>query len=308
MFLVFTSGKNFAIIIKTVAEKNMKVLKGLLITLLVIVFLAGAAIAGAYFYVKNTYDIDVFKTISQLKTLGSKVDEAELCPNAFSETDMQSVENEINASVEGFISYTEENGYKVNFDDLPPEMKTVIKLTDKQVGAMAATVVRQEMNGEVEIAGKKVPVKLLQVAFGNIDESGNTDFNVVARLDLKPLIEGIDEGARRFIGKYIPEFLYVSSTVRVTRGTGFEFTVAHKSLTLNNLSAKDTEEFVGTLDKIMDLGSAQSLNETIGKTVVSALIGSETQKGLAYSLKNIGAKGYTFTAGSDGVNYYEVLR
>lgn len=307
MFLVFTSGKNIAIIIKTVAEKNMKVLKGLLITLLVIVLLAGAAIAGAYFYVKNTYDIDVFKTISQLKTLGSKVDEAELCPNAFSETDMQGVENEINTSVEGFISYTEENGYKVNFDDLPPEMKTVIKLTDKQVGAVADTVVKQEMNGEVEIAGKKVTVKLLQVAFGNIDESGNTDFNVVARLDLKPLIEGIDEGARRFIGKYIPEFLYVSSTVRVTRGTGFEFAVAHKSLTLNNLLAKDTEEFVGTLDKIMGLGSAQSLNETIGKTVVSSLIGSESQKGLAYSLKNIGASGYTFKS-ENGVNYFEVLR
>lgn len=307
MILVFTSGKNFAIIIKTVAEKNMKVLKGLLITLLVIVLLAGAAIAGAYFYIKNTYDIDVFKTIGQLKTLGREVDEAELCPNAFSESDMASVDDEINASVDGFISYTEENGYKVNFDDLPSEMKTVIKLTDKQVGAVADTVVRQEMNGEVEIADKKVPVKLLQVAFGDIDESGNADFNVVVRLDLKPLTADVDEGAKRFVGKYLPEFLYVSSTVRVTRGAGFEFAVAHKTLTLNNLSAKDTEEFLGTLDKLMGIGTAQTLNETIGNTVLSSLIGSETQNGLAYSLKNIGATGYTF-ATENGVNYFEVLR
>lgn len=307
MILVFTSGKNFAIIIKTVAEKNMKVLKGLLITLLVIVLLAGALVAGAYFYIKNTYDIDVFKTIGQLKTLGREVDEAELCPNAFSESDMASVDDEINASVDGFISYTEENGYKVNFDDLPSEMKTVIKLTDKQVGAVADTVVRQEMNGEVEIADKKVPVKLLQVAFGDIDESGNADFNVVVRLDLKPLTADVDEGAKRFVGKYLPEFLYVSSTVRVTRGAGFEFAVAHKTLTLNNLSAKDTEEFLGTLDKLMGIGTAQTLNETIGNTVLSSLIGSETQNGLAYSLKNIGATGYTF-ATENGVNYFEVLR
>ncbi len=285
----------------------MKVLKGLLITLLVIVLLAGALVAGAYFYIKNTYDIDVFKTIGQLKTLGREVDEAELCPNAFSESDMASVDDEINASVDGFISYTEENGYKVNFDDLPSEMKTVIKLTDKQVGAVADTVVRQEMNGEVEIADKKVPVKLLQVAFGDIDESGNADFNVVVRLDLKPLTADVDEGAKRFVGKYLPEFLYVSSTVRVTRGAGFEFAVAHKTLTLNNLSTKDTEEFLGTLDKLMGIGTAQTLNETIGNTVLSSLIGSETQNGLAYSLKNIGATGYTF-ATENGVNYFEVLR
>ena len=285
----------------------MKVIKRLLIALLIMVLLAGALVAGAYFYVKNTYGIDVFKTIGQLKTLGREVDEAELCPNAFSESDMASVDDEINASVDGFISYTEENGYKVNFDDLPSEMKTVIKLTDKQVGAVADTVVRQEMNGEVEIADKKVPVKLLQVAFGDIDESGNADFNVVVRLDLKPLTADVDEGAKRFVGKYLPEFLYVSSTVRVTRGAGFEFAVAHKTLTLNNLSAKDTEEFLGTLDKLMGIGTAQTLNETIGNTVLSSLIGSETQNGLAYSLKNIGATGYTF-ATENGVNYFEVLR
>lgn len=285
----------------------MKVLKRLLIALLIMVLLAGALVVGAYFYVKNTYGIDVFKTIGQLKTLGREVDEAELCPNAFSESDMASVDDEINASVDGFISYTEENGYKVNFDDLPSEMKTVIKLTDKQVGAVADTVVRQEMNGEVEIADKKVPVKLLQVAFGDIDESGNADFNVVVRLDLKPLTADVDEGAKRFVGKYLPEFLYVSSIVRVTRGAGFEFAVAHKTLTLNNLSAKDTEEFLGTLDKLMGIGTAQTLNETIGNTVLSSLIGSETQNGLAYSLKNIGATGYTF-ATENGVNYFEVLR
>ena len=285
----------------------MKVLKRLLIALLIIVILAGALVAGAYFYIKNTYGIDVFKTIGQLKTLGREVDEAELCPNAFSDGDMASVEDAINASVDGFISYTGENGYKVNFDNLPAEMKTVIKLTDKQVGAVADTVVRQEMNGEVELADKKVPVKLLQVAFSDIDENGNANFNVVVCLDLKPLTADIDEGAKRFVGKYLPEFLYVSSTVRVTRGTGFEFTVAHKTLILNNLSAEDTEEFFGTLDKLMGIGTAQTLNETIGNTVLSSLIGSETQNGLAYSLENIGATGYTFTT-ENGVNYFEVLR
>lgn len=285
----------------------MKVLKRLLIALLIIVILAGALVAGAYFYVKNTYGIDVFKTIGQLKTLGREVDEAKLCPNAFSEGDMDGVKNEINASVDGFISYTEENGYKVNFDDLPAEMKTVIKLTDKQVGAVADTVVKQEMNGEVEIADKKVPVKLLQVAFNDIDESGNADFNVVLRLDLTPLTADISDGVKRLVGRYLPEFLYVSSTVRVTRGTGFEYSVTHKTLTLNNLSAEDTEEFFGTLDKLTGIGAAKTLNETIGNTVLSSLIGSETQNGLAYSLKNIGASGYTFKS-EDGVNYFEVLR
>ena len=43
--------------------------------------------------------------------------------------------------------------------------------------------------------------------------------------------------------KYIPEYLYVSSTVHVEKKEeGFNYELTHKSLTINNLSIEDTIE------------------------------------------------------------------
>lgn len=62
----------------------MKAIKGLIITLIVIVALVGVTIIGGYIYVRSTYGIDLFRTAGQLKTLSQTPDEKTLCPNAFS--------------------------------------------------------------------------------------------------------------------------------------------------------------------------------------------------------------------------------
>lgn len=69
----------------------MKAIKGLIITLIVIVALAGVTIIGGYIYVRSTYGIDLFRTAGQLKTLSQTPDESVLCPNAFSASDMADV-------------------------------------------------------------------------------------------------------------------------------------------------------------------------------------------------------------------------
>ena len=57
----------------------MKALKGVLITLVVIIAIVGVTVIGGYVYVRATYGIDLFRTAGQLKTLSKGVDESALC-------------------------------------------------------------------------------------------------------------------------------------------------------------------------------------------------------------------------------------
>ena len=105
----------------------------------------------------------------------------------------------------------------------------------------------------------------------------------------------------KYFKKYIPDNLYVSSTVRVdkTEEDGFAYTVTHKSLTLNNLSADDTADLFDTLNAVLKIGTAENLNMQIGTTAVNALIGTKDAIGFAYSMKAIGAKSFDFGTVSD---------
>ena len=68
----------------------------------------------------------------------------------------------------------------------------------------------------------------------------------------------------------------------------------HKDITINNLKSSDTADFFNTLDFVFKIGSAEDLNLLIGNTVANALIGNEANPGFAYTLKQYGAKDFSF--------------
>lgn len=280
-----------------------KAIKGLLVSFLVVVVLVSAGILGGYLYVKNTYDIDIFKTIKEINILTESVDENVLCPHAFGDEDMVDVQGVVNASVEDFITYSEENGYVVNFNDLPDEMKYIIRLTDKQVGAFADTVVKQEINGQINVEDKAIGIELKQVKFSSATEN-SVLINAIVMVDMSTLKAEIpDKFPINSLAKKVPDKLYISSTVRVDKGaTAFSYTVHHHGLTINNLNAEETADLFHTLDVILKVGSAENWNVNIGTAIANALIGNEENNGLAYSLKDIGATDYEFV--EDGGNYY----
>lgn len=107
---------------------------------------------------------------------------------------------------------------------------------------------------------------------------------------------GGEEMPNSLFKKYIPDSLYVSSTVRVdkTAEGQFDYTVSHKGLALNNLNAEETEDLFHTLDAVLKIGSAESVNLQIGTIAVNALIGNEQSVGFAYSLKAVGATTFYF--------------
>lgn len=287
----------------------MKAIRNLIITLVVIVAILGVVIIGGYVYVRTTYGIDLFRTAGQLKTLSQDVDESALCPNAYGEQDFVTMKSEIDKRFSGLIVYEKGkgyNGYSVNFDALNGKVMTdMISLTEKQVGAVAQTVFFGQTAGKLKIGGKDVSVTVVQIDFSEIAANGSADFNVVAKIDLTPFKADMGGFPYKYFKKYIPDNLYVSSTVRVdkTEEDGFSYKVSHKSVTLNNLSGDDTADLFNTLNAVLKIGTAENLNMQVGETAVNALIGTEKSNGFAYSLKAIGATAFKFETASDAERF-----
>lgn len=283
----------------------MKTIKNLIITFFVIVAIVGVTVIGGYVYVRTTHGIDLFRTAEQLKTLSKDVDESALCPNAYGEQDFAEMKSAVNDKIDGFIVYEKGkgyNGYSVNFASLAGKSMTdPIFLLEKHVGAIAQTVFYEQTGGKIKIGEKEVSVTVMQVDFSEIAANGSADFGVVAKLDLTPFKADMDGFPYKLLKKHIPDSLYVSSTVRVdkTEEDGFAYTVTHKSLTLNNLSADDTADLFDTLNAVLKIGTAENLNMQIGTTAVNALIGTKDAIGFAYSMKAIGAKSFGFCTISD---------
>lgn len=153
----------------------------------------------------------------------------------------------------------------------------------------------------VKIGEKELSVRLVQMDFANVSENGSADFNVVANVNLKPFKDEMNDFPFSLFKKYVPDELYVSSTVRVEKTDDkMGYSVAHKELKLNNLSADDTDDLFHTLDAVLKIGSAENMNLQIGTTAVNALIGNSDNAGFAYSLQALGKTTFKFTSADGG--------
>ena len=286
----------------------MKLIKKLIITIitLVVVIIAGAV--GTYIYVKNTYDIDLINTVLQLKKISDPVDEKKLITNPYTEEDKTKAHEEVNNSVNGFIGND-----SINFDKLLTEMKTVIKLDDKQLACLAQEVIDQEMKGKITIGEQDIPLSLMQIDISNVNNEGNADFNTIVKLDISSFKTNMNNFPLSMLKKYVPDYLYISSNVWVEKNkeneviVPFAYSTTSTSFTINTLTDKETTELFKTLDAVIKIGTADNLNNQIGNAILGSLIGSEEQNGLAYSLKQYGAKDYRFILEND-VDYFVVER
>lgn len=277
----------------------MKIIQKLLTTLFVIVLILIIATICVYIYVRTTYGIDLLRTAGQLKTLTKEVDENTLCPNTYGENDFVTMKEEINKKFKDLIVYEENkgyNGYSINQSAIAGEkLNSPICLTEKQVGALTQMILYKQTGGKIKINEKEILVNIMQIDFLNISENGSADFNIIAKLNLNPFKEDMEKFPYKYLKKYIPEYLYVSSTVRVEKKEeGFNYEIIHKSLTINNLSIEDAIDLLSTLDKVLKIGTLESINMLIGTTIVNGLIGNKDNPGFAYLLKAANATTFNF--------------
>lgn len=151
-----------------------------------------------------------------------------------------------------------------------------IKVSERQAGALAEVTFYSQTDGKIAIGEKDLEVTLKQMDFSSIADDGSANFNVVVKIGLTPYKDDMNKFPYTLVKKYIPDDLYVSSTVTVTKtDENMAYTVSHDSLTLNNLGSSDAEELVNTLNTVAKIGTAESMNLSIGTTLVNALIGNE---------------------------------
>ena len=154
---------------------------------------------------------------------------------------------------------------------------------------------------------KIIEIKLMQVKFDNV-QNGGARFNTVFRLNITPFKDEMKGFPFDFLKKYVPDTLYISSTVDVSKTTTpFEYVITHVSLTINNLDNAKTQDLFHTLDTFLKFGSQETFNETIGNKVMGVLIGNESETGLAYSLKPLGATDYKFVI-IDDIEYFTIQK
>lgn len=280
----------------------MKILIKLIAVVLVLAIIAAIGLAIVTSTVKNELGIDLFKTIRELKKLGEEVDVKALAPNAFSDEDMVDVMALVNASVEDMISYSETDGYSINLDKLSGEMKGYVRLNDRQLGAIANEMVKQELDGKIALGQNNVGVSVVQLDIDNTSEC--TKLNVVVAFDISELKNSLSDGigVSRIKAK-IPEVLYVSSTVSVEKGSEpFKYTVADEGISVNNLTAEETADLLHILDVLFAIGGAEKINTTVGETIMRVLVGDAENEGIAYSMRDVGATDFSFT--TEGENDY----
>lgn len=264
--------------------------------------------------VKQKYGVYVFSTISQIKTLNQKVDESKY-DSKFSDNDMKDAQIAVNAKMKGLISYTEEDGYKINKEGIGVEsqISADLLLSDKQLGAIINNLINENAEGlTLDVSGNKLKIDFIQLKFVEIREK-EADINIVVKVDVRELKQKMNSFPTNIIAKKIPDYLYISSTSTIKKGgNAFEYEVLSKDIEINNLNSQDTKSFLNTLNLVFKFGTSDDFNLMIAKPFVNALIknpdvntlvGNLKNDGFTYSLSELGVKDYDFVV-VDNINYY----
>ena len=159
--------------------------------------------------------------------------------------------------------------------------------------------------GSETISLKDYDFELLQVAFSDLDTTANTvKFNIVASLSLEQLTTKMNSFPLSMLKSRMPEKIYISSTVIVTKNSSaFSYTVASSSLILNTLEQNKVDEIFTLLNALLNTGTSNDVNKIIGENFVNGLIGNEQNKGFAYTLKDIGASDFEFVNKDDEIKF-----
>ena len=203
----------------------------------------------------------------------------------------------LNNSVPNLVSYDEQNGYSFNYS-IDKRFVATYQITDKELGALADTLLKTQAKDGIKIGDTLVPISLIDFSFSPNIISGETitTFSVLVKISLDPFIAKMSSFPLNMLRNKVPENLYVNSIFDVTKtDDSFGYNVNHNTLKLNYLTSADSEDFINTLNALLSIRTAESLNLTIGSKIMDLLIGTQFDPGLIYNLSYLGATTYEFS-------------
>ena len=271
----------------------MKKLFKTLIICASIIGVIGVCVLSSHLVLKYKYNIDSFEVINGLNNINKKVDEDKACSNKFNEEDKEKAIEIINASTNDFIQNDKDN-IVLDYDRLVNEMQTVIELNDREVGAICSTYLDNLKNNKFEVGGFTFDVELLELTFNDLKEK-SCDLTTVLKISVSSFKEQMNVFPLNIAKDMVPNDIYLFSTVTVNKGDrAFEYSLTSTSFKMNACTIKQTSSLFEIVDLVFDIGNSSEINLLIGSTIVDDLIGTETNKGLAYNMKIVGASDYNF--------------
>ena len=271
----------------------MKKLFKTLIICASIIGVIGVCVLSSHLVLKYKYNIDSIEVINGLNNINKKVDEDKACSNKFNEEDKEKAIEIINASTNDFIQNDKDN-IVLDYDRLVNEMQTVIELNDREVGAICSTYLDNLKNNKFEVGGFTFDVQLLELTFNDLKEK-SCDLTTVFKISVSSFKEQMNAFPLNIAKDMVPNDIYLFSTVAVNKGdSAFEYSLTSTSFKMNACTIKQTSSLFEIVDLAFDIGNSSEINLLIGSTIVDGLIGTETNKGLAYNMKIVGASDYNF--------------
>lgn len=277
--------------------------------ILVLLLLAVLAVGFVWGFVYFKCKVNIFSVLSSVGQLNSAVEVSTIAPKQITSADTESAVEIANSSVVGLFTKDAGNeNYHLN-DSALPVMLSDMQFSDKQVCAIMNIL----MNGsdlEINFGGTTINLKeygfeLLQIAFSDLNTDENSvKFNVVASISLTKFTQQMTSFPLSLVKSRVPEKVYLSSTVIVTKNSGaFNYSVESESLVVNTLAKDKVDEIFTLLDAFLKTGTSDQLNKTIGENFVNALIGNSENTGFAYTLSEIGASDFAFVNVSDEIKF-----
>ena len=278
-----------------------RLLKRLLIFVLVLVFLA----TGGYLFVRFYYGVDLITTFTHFAKLTKAVDEESTFTNKFTIADQTALKGDLDTSIGNYIVGNETDGYTINNDAELTPLSSDLNLSDKEVGALVDIILTSNETNTIALGDAKVTFRVIQIQFSNLSDDGKSvDFNVVVKLDLSAFKEAkMSKFPLKYLKKYVPNYLYMSSTVTVTHGEeAFEYTVSGGNLAINGLTQKETDSLLGDIKRIFKTSGADEIARQFATPIVDGIIGTNENQGLA---RQIGSN-YAFVTGIESSIEFKV--
>jgi hypothetical protein len=278
-----------------------------------VILITTLIVGGIAYFIYARYQINIFDVIASLSALNKEVSEEEMIPNKYSDDDMKSVMTKVNTGVGSDVIIYDETtkSYSIaSSTSIPKKIFTTISLNDKEVGALLNLLISTHSDTSASVGGSSINIKdydlkLGQVKIDNID-SNITTINYVISISLNKVKEKMTSFPLNLLKGKVPSKLYLSSTIKITKGTTpFEYKVSSVNLSLNKVKQDTINDIFTLINKFVNIGSVDDVNLNIGTSLTNAIIGNSDNEGFAYALKDAGAVDFDFK-NVDSVNYYMI--
>ena len=287
----------------------MKLFYRLISWILGVVLTVALAVGGFALFVNAKYGINMFGVLKSLGKLGGEVDLEIIAPNRPTDTDKQSTQTTVNGVFANMITYdSETEKYTLN-TSVSGTMENDLKLSGKQACVILNLMLDSSSEAMVaNIGGQEIDLKEYDFQIVQVDFSGLTtnevNFNIVMSVSLQKLKDKMNSFPTNMFKDKVPNALYISSTLKITKLTGaFNYEVSSVSLAINNMTGGEVEDLFKLVNIVANIGELETFNKALGEGFVNALIGNSTVSGFGYSLTSVGATDYDFEQVGDVIYY-----